>query len=145
MGLTSNEMLLHRRDRGNHQTSGLQSNLSGTKSRAEKDLDGDVLPELRRPYRRLSATLRGRPVHRMDDRSPLMPSIGVGPSPFKSFLDLDLVCSKNSTAKSSSPAASQDITAAQGDGETETGLPSLESLLGLDPTRPHSNSEGVFG
>jgi hypothetical protein len=39
----NNGALLHRRDRGNHQTSGLQSDPSGTKSRAEKDSEG-VLP-----------------------------------------------------------------------------------------------------
>ena len=39
----NNGILLHRRDRGNHQTSGLQFDPSGTKSRAEKDSEG-VLP-----------------------------------------------------------------------------------------------------
>jgi hypothetical protein len=42
------------------------------------------------------------------------------------------------------PAASQDITAAQGVEEAETELPSLESLLGFDPTGPHSNSEDAL-
>jgi hypothetical protein len=77
----------------------------------------------------------------MDDKSPLTPSISVSPSPFESFLGSDLVCLKNSTARSSSPAASQDITTAQ---EVETKLPSLESLLGLDPNRRYSNSEDAL-
>ena len=57
------------------------------------------------------------------------------------LLDPDLLCSKNSTSRSSPPAASQDITTAQ---EDENELPSLDSLLGLDSTRPHSDSEDAL-
>jgi hypothetical protein len=42
------------------------------------------------------------------------------------------------------PAASQDITTAQDDEEDESELPSLDSLLGLDSTRPHSDSEDAL-
>ena len=53
--------------------------------------------------------------------------------------DPDLLCSKNSTSRSS-----QDITTAQDDEEDENELPSLDSLLGLDFTRPHSDSEDAL-
>jgi hypothetical protein len=142
----NNKTLLHRRDRGNHQTSGLQSDLLGTESRAEKDLDGDELHEPRRPYQRLPVTppQPDSSTSAMDKRSPLTPSINVCPSPFKTSPDPDPGRSKNSTARSSSPADSQDIIAAQDDEESETELPSLDSLLGLNPTYSHSNSEDTL-
>ena len=74
----------------------------------------------------------------LDHRSPFMPLIDVAPESLESLLDPDFLCSKNSTSRSSSPAASQDIATAQGDEEDETELPSLRSLLGLDSTRPYS-------
>jgi hypothetical protein len=40
--------------------------------------------------------------------------------------------------------ASQDITTAQEDEEDESELPSLDSLLGLDSTRPRSDSEDAL-
>jgi hypothetical protein len=91
-----------------------------------------------------SSSTTGPSTSAVDDRSPLTSFTGVGPSSLEGLLDPDLVCSKNSISGSSSPAASQDITAGQGDEEAETELPSLESLLGLDPTRPHSNSEDAL-
>jgi hypothetical protein len=75
----------------------------------------------------------------LDDGSP-SPSI-TGPSTSavdNGLLDPDLLCSKNSTSRSSPSAASQDITTAQEDEDDESELPSLDSLLGLDSTRPHS-------
>jgi hypothetical protein len=54
------------------------------------------------------------------------------------------LCSKDSTSRSSPPAASQDITTAQDEEEDESELPSLDSLLGLDSTRPHSDSEDTL-
>ena len=54
------------------------------------------------------------------------------------------MCLKNSTSRSSPPAASQDITTAQEDEEDENELPSLDSLLGLNSTRPHSDSEDAL-
>jgi hypothetical protein len=59
------------------------------------------------------------------------------------LLDPDLLRSNDSTSRSSPPAASQDVTA-QEDEEDENELPSLESLLGLDSTRPHSDSEDAL-
>jgi hypothetical protein len=50
----------------------------------------------------------------------------------------------DSTSRSPPPAASQNITTAQEDEEDESELPSLESLLGLDPTHPHSDSEDAL-
>jgi hypothetical protein len=81
----------------------------------------------------------------LDDGSP-SPSI-TGPSTSavdNGLLDPNLLCSKNLTSRSSPPAASQGITTAQDDEEDESELPSLDSLLGLDSTRPHSNSEDAL-
>jgi hypothetical protein len=79
------------------------------------------------------------------DDSSLSPST-TGPSTSavdNGLLDPNLLCSKNSTSRSSPPAASQDITTVQDD-EDESELPSLDSLLGLDSTRPHSDSEDAL-
>ena len=48
----------------------------------------------------------------IDTRSPFTPLTDIGLEPFESILDPNLLCSKNSTSRSSSPAASQDITTA---------------------------------
>ena len=76
----------------------------------------------------------------LDDGSPSPSTTGPSTSAVDNgLLDPDLLCSKNSTSRSSPPAASQDITTAQEDEDDESELPSLDSLLGLDSTRPHSD------
>jgi hypothetical protein len=73
----------------------------------------------------------------LDDSSPSPSTTGPSTSAVDNgLLDPNLLCSKNSTSRSSPPAASQDITTAQGD-EDEDELPSLDSLLGLDSPKTH--------
>jgi hypothetical protein len=80
----------------------------------------------------------------LDDGSSSPPTIGPSTSTVDNgLLDPNLLCSKNSTSRSSPPAASQDITTAQDD-EDKDELPSLDSLLGLDSTRPRSDSEDAL-
>ena len=80
----------------------------------------------------------------LDDGPPSPSTTGPSTSAVDNNLsDPDLLCSKNSTSRSSPPAASQDITTAQDD-EDESELPSLDSLLGLDSTRPHFDSEDAL-
>ena len=79
----------------------------------------------------------------LDDGSPSPSTTGPSTSVVDNgLLDPNLLCSKNSTSRSSPPAASQDITTAQND-EDENELPSLESLLGLDSS-PRSDSEDAL-
>jgi hypothetical protein len=81
----------------------------------------------------------------LDDGSPSPSTTGPSISAVDNgLLDPNLLCSKNSISRSSPPAASQDITTTQEDEEDESELPSLDSLLGLDSTRPHSDSEDAL-
>jgi hypothetical protein len=96
--------------------------------------------ELRVEQGRIQRATSGPNPADLDDGSPSPSTTGSSTSAVDNGpLDPDLLCSKNSTSRSSPPAASQDITAAQDDEEDESELPSLDSLLGLDSTRPHSD------
>jgi hypothetical protein len=114
---------------GNHQTSGLQSDPSATKSRAGKRLEGDEWPE---------------PVV-LDDDSPSPSATGPPTGTVDNgLLDPDLLCLKNLISRSSPPAASHDVTTARDNEEDGDKLPSLDSLLGLNSTRHHSNSKDAL-
>jgi hypothetical protein len=81
----------------------------------------------------------------LDDGPPSPSATGPSTSAVDNgLLDPNLLCSKNSVSQSSPPAASRDITTAQDDEEDESELPSLNSLLGLDSTRSHSDSEDAL-